>query len=119
MRGIFDQLCRFLLAGWGGKGGAARVRVRRMGSTSCHAAPPAPIYAVAADHPVHRGRRHPIPGLVQFVTASHCLLVAASHRLQWLLTIPSIEADDIQFLDFCEEGRRLARQLADQVWLAS
>ncbi|PRW59853.1 5 -nucleotidase [Chlorella sorokiniana] len=33
---------------------------------------------------------------------------------EWLLTIPSIEADDIQFLDFCEEGRRLARELADQ-----
>jgi len=35
--------------------------------------------------------------------------------LQWLLTIPSIEADDIQFLDFCEEGRRLAKELEVQV----
>ncbi len=33
---------------------------------------------------------------------------------QWLLTIPSIEEGDIQFLDFCEEGRRLAGELAQQ-----
>lgn len=34
---------------------------------------------------------------------------------QWLLTIPSIEEKDIQFVDFCEEGRRLATELAEQV----
>lgn len=33
---------------------------------------------------------------------------------QWLLTIPSIEEGDIQFLDFCAEGRRLAGELAQQ-----
>lgn len=62
-------------------------------------------------------------------TAAVAAAAPASHQesaacfcavhLQWLLTIPSIEADDIQFLDFCEEGRRLARQLADQVQLNS
>ena len=34
--------------------------------------------------------------------------------LQWLLTIPSIEESDIRFLDFCEEGRRLAGELVAQ-----
>ncbi|PSC76623.1 Trifunctional nucleotide phosphoesterase [Micractinium conductrix] len=31
---------------------------------------------------------------------------------EWLLTIPSVEERDIVFLDFCDEGRRLAAQLA-------
>ncbi|KAL4458863.1 hypothetical protein ABPG75_013728 [Micractinium tetrahymenae] len=33
---------------------------------------------------------------------------------EWLLTIPSIEEGDIQFLDFCAEGRRLAAELQQQ-----
>lgn len=30
---------------------------------------------------------------------------------EWLLTIPSLDESDIAYLDFVEEGRRLARQL--------
>eukprot|EP00887_Chlorella_sp_A99_P006466 scaffold3.g6466.t1 len=33
---------------------------------------------------------------------------------EWLVTIPSLAAGDIEFLDFCEEGRRLARLLRDK-----
>lgn len=33
---------------------------------------------------------------------------------EWLLTIPSIDEESIAFRDFCEEGRRLAGELAAQ-----
>lgn len=63
----------------------------------------------AAASPAHcRGSRAPAPGVPAAPARRPC-------PAQWLLTIPSVEESDITFVDYVEEGRRLAAELAAQV----